>query len=179
MCGCYYYVYDRKTNSYLEEAISTLSLDSFAQGEINPGEQALVLIYENGKIVPCIKRWGFSGIEQKLIYNARYETYKEKKMFSSLRPCIIVCNGFFEWKKTKSRSDKIYVEKRNKEVLYLAGLCDDTHFVILTGKAESWMKKVHSRTPYILDEEKMKAYLKHANPLVVDNEDLTFSLANH
>lgn len=176
MCGCYYYVYDRKLNTYLEEVSSTLSLDSFAQGEINPKDKALLLIQNGEDIHPSIRVWGFSGMDQKVIYNARSETYKEKRLFSSLQRCAIVCNGFFEWKKTKRRSDKIYVQKRNNKLIYLAGLCDENHFVILTGKAEMQMKKVHSRTPFIMDEETMIQYLGYKIDPIVDNEALMFSL---
>ena len=177
MCGCYYYVFDKKLCSYLEEIESSITFQDIAQKEVFPGMNALVLMKED-TIIPSIRHWGFDGYNQKKIINARSETYMEKPLFSGLKRCVIVCNGFFEWKKTKRRVDRIYIQKRNNELIYLAGLCDDSHFVIVTGASYSHMKKVHSRTPLIMNEKEMEHYLKGDFFPKVDNEDLVFSLRN-
>ena len=176
MCGRYYYVFDEQQRKYIEEISGSFTLENFAQEEIFPSMQALLFIQENKTIKACVRKWGITGFDGKLIINARSETCKEKKMFASMQRCVIPCNGFYEWKVFKQRKDKIYIQKRNTSHMYLAGLYVEENFVILTGQAQLQMKKVHSRTPLILNEEEMKAYLLEGKEAMVNNEELIFSL---
>lgn len=174
MCGRYYFVYDPTTDSFLEEICSSISINTFAQGEIVPSMNCMVLILQEDKICADTRVWGIPSFTNKLVINARSESIHEKKMFIGLKRCIIVANGFFEWKQGKYRKDKIFIQKRNMERIFMAGLCDDQNFVILTGKAELQMKKVHPRTPLLISKEKVKDYLKGNYNPIVDNENLIF-----
>lgn len=176
MCGRYYFVFDEKKEGFLKQVVSQLSLYNFEQGEIFPNQMALTLIKEQETIKAKTLKWGIDSFQNKVLINARNETKKEKKTFAKMDRCVIPCNGFFEWKKVGSTKKKIFIQKKEQDLVYLAGLCNQDHFVILTSEAELEMKKVHHRTPLILDEKQMKAYLEEAYEPCTDNENLLFTL---
>lgn len=60
-------------------------------------------------------------------FNARSETVAEKSAFRRLVPskrCIVLVNGFYEWKKEKDGKQPYYIYDKDAPVLQLAGLWD-------------------------------------------------------
>ncbi|MEG1639065.1 MAG: SOS response-associated peptidase family protein, partial [Erysipelotrichaceae bacterium] len=100
MCGRYYFHFKE---AYLQ--LSKMDIDcsnmsiNISKAEIFPSQNVLVLVEENHKIIPVIKKWGIKGYQGNLLINARNETIKEKPTFSKLldQRCIIIASGFYEW----------------------------------------------------------------------------------
>lgn len=131
----------------------------------HPGDLAPVLVNTMDGVKLEWQRWGVPGFQKgSLIFNARSETVKEKRMFQDgicRRRAVIPARWFYEWNRAK---EKITFFERGKPVLYLAGfssLCEDgEHFVILTTGANDSMKKTHDRMPLILEEKEIAEWLE-------------------
>ncbi len=105
--------------------------------------------------------------------NARSETIFEKPAFRSSagnKHCLVIADGFFEWRYYQGRNYPYYIKLKNREVFTMAGLWDCWlnktagekvySFVIITTEANPLMAKIHNkkkRMPAILsknDEQK-------------------------
>ena len=175
MCGRFYLFFDddgKQTRLY--HKVSELSV-AYAQKEIYPSQHALVLIEGNYEYNVSVMKWGISSYKGSLLINARSEGIHEKKTFIPMlsKRCLIPCNGFYEWKQNK----KIYIYEKEEPIFYLAGIYNQDHeFVIVTGEADNQMKQVHHRTPIIIKDKDVDAYLHHDCEFAVDNENLGFRL---
>lgn len=95
-----------------------------------------------------------------MMFNARSETLAERPAFRRLihaKRCIVLLNGFYEWKKVDKREKQPYYltlapEKDEKPaVMYLAGLYDRWQdvfsFTILTKPSCKSIQWLHDRMP--------------------------------
>ncbi|MEG2385239.1 MAG: SOS response-associated peptidase family protein, partial [Erysipelotrichaceae bacterium] len=101
-----------------------------------------------------------------------------KPTFSKLldQRCIIIASGFYEWKKQGIKKAKIYIQKENASILYMAGIYNENNeFVIITVQSEGDMAKIHHRSPLLLDEIAMKHYL-FKELYTIDESKLLFAL---
>ena len=114
-------------------------------------------------------RWGLipgwakdPAIGNRLI-NARAETVAEKPAFRSAfrrRRCLVVSDGFYEWKKGPGRKRPFYIRMRDDKPFAFAGLWehweseDGTSIescTLLTTRPNDLLRPVHDRMPVILD----------------------------
>lgn len=107
--------------------------------------------------------------------NARVETAAEKPMFASSysgRHCIVLADGFYEWKTTGTRKQPYQFVMRSGEPFAMAGIYarTETHqfgaaedapvtFAILTTEANEVMRPIHDRMPVILPLRNEKGWL--------------------
>jgi putative SOS response-associated peptidase YedK len=122
-------------------------------------------------------RWGLIpswakdlSIGAKLI-NARAETLQEKPSFRDAfkrRRCLIVADGFYEWKKQAGKKQPFYFRLENGEPFAFAGLWDCWHSsegdtletcTIITTNANDLAATVHDRMPVILPPEHYNRWL--------------------
>jgi len=119
--------------------------------------------------------------------NARAETVAEKPSYrSSFRSkrCLILADGFFEWRKEGKFSIPFYFQLKGGEPFAFAGLWDDweskgvssmpglpglTTCTLITTEANEDVKPVHPRMPVILRKENMWAWLEENNPLALQS----------
>jgi len=137
---------------------------------------------EKGRQLDLIK-WGLipswakkMSIGNKMI-NARSETVTEKPSFKTSirkRRCLIPADGFYEWKKSKGKSNPYYIRMKEDEAFAFAGLWDAWKspedkiietFTILTTSANDLLKPIHERMPVILHPEDYDLWL---DPTVQD-----------
>jgi putative SOS response-associated peptidase YedK len=138
----------------------------------------IVLDNEPGQMV--IGHWGYPihiGDKEKELINVRAESILEKPMFqraAKTHRCIILADGFFEWKKTGGKSQKyrfaletrpmafagIYMWKSKK----LSGEMRP-FFSIITVPANKQMSPIHDRMPVILAAGEEKAWITSDVPL--------------
>lgn len=62
---------------------------------------------------------------KKKLINARIETLQNKPSFQNLlnhNRCLIICNGYFEWKREHTSSQPYYIHRRRKQLMLIAGL---------------------------------------------------------
>jgi uncharacterized protein YerC len=117
-------------------------------------------------------------IANMLLDGCVYENIEEK--FLLTKRCIIPATGFYEWKSIKLEKGEekypFYIYLKNRNLFGFAGLYNTLKdaegkphytFAILTCPSNSFLEKVHSRMPCILEEKDEESWL---NP---DNRDFS------
>ena len=133
-----------------------------------------------------LMRWGLipnwatdSSIGPKLI-NARAETLLQKPSFQNLVPsrrCVIISDGYFEWKRTSGRSIPYYIYHSENKLLPMAGLWDIWKnpsgenifsYTVITTKPTPSIEEIHHRMPVILDSESIDLWIRVRNTTISD-----------
>jgi len=185
MCG-------RKTliNSK-ESIINELMIDEWSIKNYNPSyniaptQYSPILIKNNGKRIAKLMKWGLvpswsksDSFASKMI-NARIENIKEKSSYKNLifqNRCIIISNGYYEWKKKGEHKEPYYFYHKNNLLLF-AGLWTSwkrlskiiNTYTIITTTAFSEIKHIHNRMPLIIDSINIDKWLvENENPFNID-----------
>jgi len=127
-------------------------------------------------------RWGLippwakdMKIGYKMI-NARSETLAQKPSFRAAfkkRRCLIVADGFYEWKHAGRIKEPFYVQLENGAVFGFAGLWEswkspDGNIVesctVITTSANELIRKIHDRMPVILLPADYETWLQDSTP---------------
>ena len=145
---------------------------------IAPTQDAAVIVrHRDGRHLE-IKKWGLipfwskDGKSSYSTFNARAESVREKPSFKqafATRRCVVPADGFYEW--TGPKGDKVphLFERRDGEMLALAGLFDSWQsrdgsevvhsFTIIVTDANRWMAAFHDRMPVILARRDVETWL--------------------
>jgi putative SOS response-associated peptidase YedK len=143
---------------------------------IAPTQPILTVVQEEGKRVGRNMRWGlvpFWAKDVKIGYkmiNARAETIDEKSMYKGLfkkRRCLILADGFYEWKKVGKEKRPYRFQMINGKPFAFAGLWDrwsheDETLItctIITTQPNEITKEVHDRMPVILPPNAYETWL--------------------
>jgi len=130
-------------------------------------------------------RWGLIpswakdlSLGNKMI-NARSEILNQKPSFRvalKKRRCLIVADGFYEWKKEGNLKEPFYIRLKSKQPFGFAGLYDSWKSVegkeihscaIITIEANPLIKSIHHRMPVIIPKDKEDDWL---NPNIQEPE---------
>jgi putative SOS response-associated peptidase YedK len=137
---------------------------------IAPTQQVPVVVNEDGnRLITC--RWGLippwakdTTVGNRMI-NARAETVAEKPSFKGPfknHRCIIVADGFYEWKKTDEGKVPVYITMRDGRPFGFAGLYSDWRppegaiirtCTIITTEPNDLLEPIHNRMPVIIKPE--------------------------
>jgi len=142
--------------------------------------QPVATVANNGQHTLELFHWGLipawakdPGLGNRLI-NARAETLVEKPSFRSAfkkRRCLILADGFYEWRKEPGGKSKtpMYIRLKSGEPFAFAGLweawrspeADETILscAIITTTPNALMEKIHDRMPVILKPEAYERWL--------------------
>lgn len=179
MCG-------RFTLATPKEDISALlpevELDQYVYPRFNiaPTQTVAVLTErEPNKLVPL--RWGLipswakdTTTGYKMI-NTRAETIGEKPYFRNLMTgsrCIILADGFFEWKMTPNGKIPYYFRLKDESLFGFAGLWDrwrdsvgreTRSCTIITTTPNELVAEVHNRMPVMVDPANFRSFLLPAD----------------
>jgi len=105
------------------------------------------------------------------LINSKAETITEKPSFKNSfrqKRCLVICNGFYEWKKENNKKTPYRIFLKNNELFSMAGIWDTwkdgegrpiNSFSIITTTPNSLMKNIHHRMPVILRKEDEKKWL--------------------
>ena len=137
-------------------------------------------------------RWGLipswakdPSIGHKMI-NARAETVDEKPSFKhslQRKRCLIVADGFYEWKKEGATKRPHRITLKNKELFGFAGLWDTwksplgeiiNSCTIITTTHNELMAEIHDRMPVILSRDSERVWLDQS---IVDSGFLIIRLS--
>jgi len=169
MCG-------RKTlTQSMKSIIEELAIDDWQDDKykpshnIAPTQSAPILIGDNGSRVVKRMQWGLipswskdESIGSKMI-NARAETLLEKPSFQDLvqqNHCIIITDGYFEWKRGKEGVQPYYFRHPKNRLLLMAGLWTSwtslktnklLTYTVITTSAKKEISYIHNRMPVILN----------------------------
>ncbi|HSE84467.1 MAG TPA: SOS response-associated peptidase [Thermodesulfobacteriota bacterium] len=177
MCGRYTQTTDLETlQRRFEFSVKGVALDP--RYNLAPGQEAPIVVKENERVLKMM-RWGLvphwakeDSIGYKLI-NARAETITQKPSFKEsfkMRRCLILADGFYEWRKTAKKESKIPIRfmLKDGEPFAFAGLWDIWQkpdgdkllsFTIITTNANDLVGRIHDRMPVILRREDEDAWL--------------------
>lgn len=146
---------------------------------IAPGQHAPVVVLEEGRKVLQAMQWGLvpswakdPAFGAKTI-NARAETVSEKPTFRksfSRRRCLVLTDGFYEWRKEEGSGRKIPMRfvMKDGEPFAFAGLWDRWEspdgegldsFTIVTTAANTFIEAFHHRMPVILSPDDGELWL--------------------
>ena len=162
---------------------------------IAPTQNSPVMIDHMGRRVKHMK-WGLipnwskdQTIGSRLI-NARAETLLQKPSFQNLVPskrCVVITDGYFEWKRTSSKSIPYYIHHPENKLLAMAGLWDTwkndsgesvfSYTVITTTPAPS-LEDIHHRMPVILKQDSINKWLQVHNTSIPDAMELLKPFSN-
>jgi putative SOS response-associated peptidase YedK len=176
MCGRFVLITDLK-NIQKNFDIKNISCEHQPSWNIVPGQSVPVVICHDGinQLVCC--RWGLipswsrdPSIAEKLI-NARAETVDKKPSFKDAfkkRRCLIVADGFYEWKREGKSKMPLYFYLKSARSFGFAGLYEKwispdkkeiNSCVIITTGANELIAPVHDRMPVILSREQERVWL--------------------
>ena len=149
--------------------------DRTASYKIGPSQNILTVLHG---VKAEMLRWGLipywakdRKIGSKLI-NARSETVAHKPSFKDAfrqDRCLIVADGFYEWKKEKDRKQPYYFQMKHRGLFAFAGLratwtspegTTIKSCSILTTKANELVSKIHQRMPVIIKPNHYQIWLK-------------------
>ena len=140
--------------------------------------QEVVSILSNGSAHMEWLQWGLipswakdESIGSKMI-NARAETLAEKPSFKRLlrsRRCLVVADGFYEWKQERSGKTPMYITLKDGSPFAFAGLWDLWHSpdgrdirtcTIVTTQPNALVTTIHDRMPVILSANARDLWLE-------------------
>lgn len=180
MCGRFTLTADPND---LREAFPWLNIPQPLQARYNIApSQPVAVVANDGKQTLDYFAWGLvpswakdPSIGSRMI-NARAETLVEKPSYRNAfrrRRCLILADGFYEWKAPPAKGSKIpmYIQLKGGKPFALAGLWEDWNSpegsrilscTIITTQPNDFMKNIHDRMPVILPES---AYQTWLNPM--------------
>jgi putative SOS response-associated peptidase YedK len=158
-------------------ALRDSSYDFKPDWNITPGQHIGAVIHREGRNSLVSFLWGLipswakdPSIGNKLI-NARAETIDVKPSFRnafSKRRCLIVADGFYEWKKDGTKKVPLYFHLKSKEPFGLAGLYETwtspdkkeiRSCAIITTEANKLIAPIHDRMPVIVPKKHEQVWI--------------------
>ncbi len=152
------------------------SLQTASRYNVAPTQEVVSILQDETKHLDFL-RWGLipswakeESIGAKMI-NARAETLAEKPSFKRLlqgRRCLIVADGFYEWKQEQGGKTPMYFTLPNHDLFAFAGLWDvwkrpdGQHLhtcTIITTTPNELVAPIHNRMPVILPKDVQEEWL--------------------
>ncbi|MBA58337.1 MAG: DUF159 family protein [Gammaproteobacteria bacterium] len=162
MCG-------RFTLSNTDQVRSMFGLEIKPRFNVAPSTEILV-VTDGAQFM----HWAYSPKWAKSpfnLINARAESLGEKPSYTSAKRCLIIADGWFEWKK-KDRLKYPYFFHMQNEIFLFAGIYNEYRNVpgcaIVTKKADGKPGQIHHRMPLIINKKNAAQWLK--------GEDISFAI---
>lgn len=155
--------------------VQTINAELLPRYNIAP-TQPVAVVLSNGERHLEMFRWGLipfwakdPAIGNRMI-NARAETVAEKPSFKTPlkhKRCLVVSDGFYEWRKEESGKTPMYIRLASGEPFAFAGLWDTwskqdeplNSCTIITTAPNEFMAPIHNRMPAILTPEAIDVWL--------------------
>ena len=171
---------------FLSEFTDSEFFDHGPRYNIAPTQDVLT-VTNDGQRRGELMRWGLVPFWAKdlkagaRMINAVGETVSTKPAFKAAlrkRRCLVLANGFYEWKKNGKRRLPTYIYPESGEPLAFAGLWETwkspeglviRSCTIITTSANSFIEPLHTRMPVILSDETQALWL---DPLTEDTTNL-------
>ena len=190
MCG-------RKTLTMSKKAIieelmvDEWQVEDYSQSyNIAPTQNSLIMVQDKGSNIVREMRWGLipgwskNELRGSKMINARLETVTTKPSFKNLinqNRCIILSNGYYEWKQDGNIKVPFFIHKRDQGLMLFAGLWTTWSisskivftYTILTTKAQKDISAIHDRMPVLLDKSKVGMWTNHNNQFSEIQQELS------
>ena len=165
MCGRYVITSPvTKTGKLVKSAIQVEDNENY---NAHPYQKLPVIKkYKNGNTLENLQ-WGLvpgwaKDKDFKALINARLETIDEKVSFKKLIKnfrCIVVADGFYEWKREEKEKIPHYFIREDKKTIFFAGIYENDQFSLITEEASKNITEIHHRQPVILNQTDINRYL--------------------
>ena len=177
MCGRFTLTLDTKQ---LRDAMPWLTIPEGLQPRFNiaPTQPVAVVPNDSKKRLDfftwgLIPSWAKDPQIGSRLINARAETLAEKPSFRSAyrrRRCLILTDGFYEWKQVPGRKSKIpmYIHMQDASPFAFAGLWENWQSpdgseilscTIITTQPNAAVRDIHNRMPVILPKDAYEIWL--------------------
>ena len=190
MCG-------RKTLTMSKKAIiEELIVDEWQVEDYSPSyniaptQNSLVMVKDKGSNIIRKMRWGLipewskSESPGSKMINARLETVTTKPSFKNLitqNRCIVLSNGYYEWKQNGGRKVPFFIHRKDKNLMLFAGLWTTWStsskkvftYTILTTKAQEKVSAIHDRMPVLFDKSKVEMWTNLDNQFSEIQQELS------
>ena len=166
MCGRY--VVTKPVSKTIDLVKTNIKVEDKDNYNAHPTQNLpIIKSYTNGKALEnyswgLIPSWAKDKKDFRLLINARLETLLEKVSFKKLiltSRCVIVADGYYEWKKENKSKTPYYFTKTDSSLMFFAGIHQNNQFCIITREAMNEVKDIHDREPIIINEEQISNYL--------------------
>ena len=165
MCGRFVNINEKKKIQKIFNA-KDLAISNNKSFNVAPGRNIDVIFIDEGDYFIDSFYWGYSFIDKKSnvlqnVINSRLETINTKLLFKDSylrRKCIILANGYYEWKNVENNKKPYFISLPVNELICFAGIwrneikkgnklkvCN-----IITKSANSKLSFIHNRMPFIL-----------------------------
>lgn len=184
MCGRYSLAidYDAINDRFVFRGGVQLPMQSRPRFNIAPTQEVLTVVNPTGEgNEPRMMKWGLipfwakdPSIGSRMI-NARAETIMEKPAFKNAfqrRRCLVVADGFFEWRKEGKYNVPMRIILKTGEPFGFAGLWETWRSpegneiqscTVITTSPNAVMEPIHNRMPVILPKEAESPWLDPAH----------------
>ena len=167
--------------------IDKAACEAISNYNVAPSQEILAIVKYEGENWLVKFHWGLVPFWAKDIsignrmINARSESIAEKPSFRNAfkkRRCLILADGFYEWKGEKGRKQPMFITLPNHKPFAFAGLWetwnkDDQDSIykscaIITTQASESIRDIHHRMPVILKPPAFESWLDPGNQNVVE-----------
>jgi len=160
--------------------IQEIACDYKPDNNISPGQQIAAVIHKDN-IRLLNFRWGLIPSWTKdpsignRMFNARAEAISEKPSFKNAfkkRRCLIIADGFYEWKTDGKNKIPMQIYMKSKEPFGFAGLFEHwmspegqliNSCTIITTEPNELIKPIHERMPVIVPKHEESAWIDSYN----------------
>ena len=165
MCGRFVNIEKKEKIQKLFPSLSAINYSDKSYN-ISPSNLINVIYKKNNNIYLDNLFWSFSFFNKQnnitqFVINARIETITSKYLFKESfikRKCLIISNGYFEWKKIENTKQPYYISIPKNELMFFGGIWREeiknnlkTNVVcIITKEANENLSKIHTRMPLIM-----------------------------
>ena len=178
MCGRFINITEEKK---IKKIFNISEINKFSKKSYNirPQQNINVLFLDEGDVKLDSIKWGYSFYNEytnknQLIINSRLETINSKLLFKESflkRKCIVLANGYFEWKSLNNEKLPYFINLPEKELFFFAGIWRleqiNNNIVsvccIITKEANNEIKNIHDRMPVIFSYNEALNYLDDKN----------------
>jgi putative SOS response-associated peptidase YedK len=172
--------------------IDRCAFEVTANYNVAPSQEVLAIFNYQGENWLEKFHWGLvpfwakdPAIGNRMI-NARFDTVAEKPAFKNAfkkRRCLIIADGFYEWKGTRGQKQPMFITVPDKKPLAFAGLWETWNrkdqqndpyrsCTIITIAACEALRDIHHRMPAILKPELYELWLDPQNEDVERLKDI-------
>jgi putative SOS response-associated peptidase YedK len=159
----------------LQESVELEPRFNIAPTQVAP----IIRVASEGEPVLSLCRWGLvpfwaddPSIGNRMI-NARAESLHQRRAYREAlerRRCIVVADGFFEWKAVGRHKQPYYFSRPDGGPFAMAGLWEQwgsldeevQSFTVITTDADATVAPIHDRMPAILPGDSWRAWLSPA-----------------
>ena len=152
---------------------------------ISPSSLINVIYKDNKKLYIDNLFWSYSFFNKQnnitqFVINARIETIISKYLFKESfikRKCLIISNGYFEWKKINNTKQPYLISIPKNELMFFGGIwrqeiinnIKSNVVCIITKEANENLSKIHSRMPLIMSHNEGLDFLNDDDNTFLDN----------